>query len=95
MANKGVKKEYKIKSALEKAGYHVTRAAGSHSDFDLIAIKGNKIRFIQLKYGSDNYLKYGFKKEEQSFIDKYPPGNYDVVFEFIKLKIGERFRAEY
>lgn len=93
MSNKGVKKEYKVKSILERNGWHVTRAAGSHSDFDLIAKKGNQIRFIQLKYGSEKYLKYGSKKEEISFNDKHKSGNYAVTFEFIKLRIGERFNG--
>ena len=43
MANKNYQKgrahEYTIKHILEENGYRVTRAAGSHSEFDLIALK--------------------------------------------------------
>lgn len=43
MANKnyikGRNHEYTVKHLLEKAGYTVTRAAGSHSPFDLIATR--------------------------------------------------------
>ena len=77
---------------LRNEGWIVTRAAGSHSPFDLIALKEGKIRFIQLKYGSERYLKYGFKQEEADF-KQFQSGNYDVSFEFIKLRVGERFRA--
>lgn len=91
MTNKGTKKEQKVMNLLRKNGWIVTRAAGSHSPFDLIALKGNKIRFIQLKYGSEAYLKYGFKKEEEAF-KQYVSGTYDVSFEFTKLGLYERFK---
>ena len=35
----GRRYEYKIKKQLEKEGRNVTRSAGSHGDFDLIAIR--------------------------------------------------------
>ncbi len=92
MANKGNKKEWKVMALLRKQGWTVTRAAGSHSPFDLIALKGDQIRFIQLKYGSDKYLKYGSKKEEEIFLSSYKNGSYKVSFEFTKLRIGERFK---
>ena len=36
---KGRAHEYNVKHLLEEAGYTVTRAAGSHSPFDLIATR--------------------------------------------------------
>jgi Holliday junction resolvase len=46
---RGRSKEYRLKNKLEKAGFIVTRAAGSHSSFDLIAINDDTVRFIQAK----------------------------------------------
>lgn len=44
---KGRAFEYKIKKLFTDAGYTVTRAAGSHSPFDLIAVdhKGKEVWF--------------------------------------------------
>ncbi len=41
--------EYRMKELLEQEGYEVFRTAGSHSRFDLIAIKKPFILFLQLK----------------------------------------------
>ena len=41
--------EYAIKKALEKLGWIAIRSAGSHSPFDIIAIKGDRILLLQLK----------------------------------------------
>ena len=41
--------EYAIKKALEKLGWIAIRSAGSHSPFDIIAIKGGRILLLQLK----------------------------------------------
>ena len=41
--------EYTIKKALEKLGWIAIRSAGSHSPFDIIAIKGGRILLLQLK----------------------------------------------
>ena len=53
MANKnyvsGRRFEYTIKKALEKLGWIAIRSAGSHSPFDIIAIKGDRILLLQLK----------------------------------------------
>ena len=53
MANKnyvsGRRFEYTIKKALEKLGWIAIRSAGSHSPFDIIAIKGGRILLLQLK----------------------------------------------
>lgn len=53
---KGRRKEYKIKYQLEKEGFDIVqRTAGSHSPFDLIAIKllTRELKLIQVK--PDNY----------------------------------------
>jgi predicted RNA binding protein YcfA (HicA-like mRNA interferase family) len=42
--------EYRIKDFLEQKGYEVFRTAGSHSRFDLIAVKKPFILFLQLKH---------------------------------------------
>ena len=41
--------EYTIKKALEKLGWIAIRSAGSHSPFDIIAIKEGRILLLQLK----------------------------------------------
>ena len=48
---RGSRREYAIKHALEKEGMIVCRTAGSHSQFDLIALDPatNIINFIQVK----------------------------------------------
>ena len=42
--------EYKVKHYLEDSGYIAIRSAGSHSPFDIIAIKGDKLLLLQLKH---------------------------------------------
>lgn len=51
---KGARREYAIKSKLEKKGYFVMRSAGSHGPADLIAIHPmkNKVKLIQSKVGT-------------------------------------------
>ena len=41
--------EYAIKKELHDQGWIAIRSAGSHSPFDIVAIKGNKILLLQLK----------------------------------------------
>jgi Holliday junction resolvase len=41
--------EYVIKKELQDQGWIAIRSAGSHSPFDIIAIKGDKILLLQLK----------------------------------------------
>jgi Archaeal holliday junction resolvase (hjc) len=50
-ARKGSHYERRAKRVLEAAGYSVTRAAGSHGLFDLIAIGPTDIRCVQVKGG--------------------------------------------
>ena len=41
--------EYRVKHHYEDLGYHVTRSAGSHGLFDLVAVNANEVLFIQCK----------------------------------------------
>lgn len=63
---KGRQKEYQAKKHLEKLGYTVFRTAGSHGIFDLIAVKGGRIRFIQIEV-----LDTGFKKKTLEEIESF------------------------
>jgi len=49
----GARAEYKLKHELEKHGWHVIRAAGSHGKWDLVAVRkvGGRvdIALIQVK----------------------------------------------
>jgi Holliday junction resolvase len=49
---KGRRYEYLIKNKLEKEGYIVIRASGSHGKWDIVAIHPllKEIRLIQVKY---------------------------------------------
>lgn len=85
----GIRQEYRIKKLLESQGWLVTRSAGSHGYADLIAIHKEKkqIKILQLKYGSENYLKYGNKdKNDYSWIN----GLFDVSFELMKIEPYKR-----
>lgn len=46
---KGNRAEYKARNMLELQGYKCSRAAGSLGVFDLIAVSGGRILFIQVK----------------------------------------------
>lgn len=46
---KGRKFEYDVKHRLESFGYLVIRSSGSHSPYDLVAIRGKNVLLIQLK----------------------------------------------
>lgn len=93
MSNKGIKKERSIRNQYEKAGWTVVRSGGSQSPFDLIAWKDNEMHIIQLKYGSDKYLKYGFKDEEEAF-KQYKDTVMNVKYKFLKIRIREKYIIE-
>ena len=92
---RGSAKERKIKNHYEKAGWIVVRSGASQSPFDLICIKPetNEIHVVQLKWGTEKYLKYGTKREEAEF-SVYKDGDYSVKFKFIKLEMFERFKID-
>ena len=54
----GRRVEYRIKKLLEEHGYQVIRSAGSHGQWDLIAIKAGHVRLIQVKKGKVQRHKY-------------------------------------
>lgn len=78
---KGRRKEYKIKKKLEEIGYIVTRASGSHSPFDLVAISNHTslIRFIQAK--PDNFSKKAKLRLQKEYEWMNRP--FSVTFEVI------------
>ena len=47
----GIRLEYLAAKELREAGYLVIRSAGSHSPFDLVCIRKDGIRLIQVKGG--------------------------------------------
>lgn len=48
----GRAKEYRIKTALERGGWTVYRTAGSHSQWDLLAVRPEGWLLVQCKVGS-------------------------------------------
>ena len=60
---KGRRFEYEVKKQLEKEGYYVIRAAGSHTKCDLVAFLAKDyielplVRAIQCKSGNSPYKK--------------------------------------
>ena len=91
MTNKGTRKERMVREIYRKAGWTVVRSAGSQSPFDLICWNDTTVHVIQLKCGSDRYLKYGFKAEEEAY-KQYKDRIVDMKFKFIKLRDYERFK---
>jgi len=45
----GREREYHIADMLRDEGYLVMRTAGSHSPFDLVAVNGEQVRFVQVQ----------------------------------------------
>ena len=64
----GRRLEYKAKEELEKNKYVVIRASGSHGVFDLIAIRHDIIRLIQIKK-TRKKVSYGKEIEGISKLD--------------------------
>jgi hypothetical protein len=64
---KGRRYERKTRQILEKQGYYVTRSAASKGAFDLIAIKEDSIKLLQIKAGSSP-----FSKSEREFFLSIP-----------------------
>lgn len=48
----GRRREYRAQRILEAAGYQTMRAASSKGVADLVAVRGNDVRFISVKSGS-------------------------------------------
>lgn len=66
---KGRRLEYRAKKILEAQGYTVFRTAGSHGLFDLIAIKRDWMKLVQVK--ANRALAKIEHKKLQAF-DNYP-----------------------
>jgi hypothetical protein len=60
--NRGRAFEYARKKAWEKVGYIVLRTAGSHGDFDLVAVRSGHVTFIQCKLTDDPTVAARLKK---------------------------------
>ncbi|MGA2260105.1 MAG: hypothetical protein ABSH28_01575 [Acidobacteriota bacterium] len=68
---KGTRNEHKAIRALEDAGYHCTRSAGSLGLFDIIAIGRQGIRLVQVKTNED---ARPHEREQIQMFDGIPPG---------------------
>jgi hypothetical protein len=96
MVNRNYKKgrrfEYKVKALLEKCGFYVMRTAGSHSKFDLIAIRTQRFQFddsnlfmdISNMTGTNVLLiqcKYGqnISKKERKELVKFYNKHYTII----------------
>lgn len=55
---RGAYAEYRAKAALEAKGFHVTRAAGSKSKFDLIATNTKLVMLVQCKRTKDKSKRF-------------------------------------
>jgi hypothetical protein len=68
---KGTRNEHKAIRALEDAGYHCTRSAGSLGLFDIIALGRQGIRLVQVKTNED---ARPHEREQIQMFDGIPPG---------------------
>lgn len=83
---KGRRKEYKIVKDLKKSGFDIAqRTAGSHSPFDVIAIrkKDRKILLVQSKRTLERSMDYIDPKIKEKLEKKHADweGQWDVEFE--------------
>jgi len=68
---RGYDAERKAKEKLEGEGYYVMRSAGSHGQFDLIAIGSMEVLAIQVKRSKVNKIHYPEMDELKFWI--FPP----------------------
>jgi len=74
---RGRAKEYRIMKALKKQGFEIVlRSAGSHSPIDVIAIKPEKIMFVQSKPNDFS------KKKTKELLSKYYWLNNEFICKF-------------
>ena len=78
--------EYKARKILEREGFYVIRSAGSRGIIDLVAIKPNKIKLIQVKSTSRDEIK--IPNELKEFAKKY--SNQMVEVELWVFKKGKK-----
>lgn len=83
--------EYSIKKELEKQGWIAIRSAGSHSPFDIIAIKNDKILLLQLKHYKEKLPRTVEEREREKFenlnIEKELKVTYSIITD--KKQINE------
>jgi len=63
-SRKGIEKERKVRKMLEKVGYLVIRSAASKTPFDLVALRKNEVRLIQVKTN-----RHPSTEEEENLIE--------------------------
>ena len=68
---KGTRNEHKAMRALEDAGYHCTRSAGSFGPFDVVALGPQGVRLIQVKTNENARPA----EREQMALFQGPPGS--------------------
>ena len=78
--------EYKARKILEREGFYVIRSAGSRGIIDLVAIKPNKIKLIQVKSTSRDEIN--IPNELKEFAKKY--SNQMVEVELWVFKKGKK-----
>lgn len=78
---KGRRLEYEVKQYLMQKGWFVVRSAGSHSPFDLIAIKDGVVSLIQCKNSKINSIN-----PIQITVDEYLKNRNQYTGKLIKFK---------
>ena len=63
-SRKGISKERLVKKMLERVGYLVLRSAASKGPFDLVALRKNEVRLIQVKTN-----RHPSTEEEENLIE--------------------------
>ena len=73
---RGRSAEYKAVKELQAAGYIVTRAAGSHGLWDVVAVNANGVRMIQVKSDVDeNDVRFECKVAKEAMAKIFRPSN--------------------
>ena len=71
--------EYRSEKILEAAGYHTTRAAGSHGVWDVCGFSAGGICLVQVKYNCNITAS----EREQFALFPAPPGTTKVVHRWL------------
>jgi hypothetical protein len=103
---KGRRLEYKVKKELEKNGYIVIRSAGSHSPFDLVALKQTtfeesetsivltfSVNFLQLKYNITSTQAEGLLRKTMTLLFGPYYEDYFGIVKNVLYPIGGNLRS--
>lgn len=86
---RGRRLEYQVKKDLENQGWTVMRTAGSHGFADLIALRDDKIRFIQCKtLASAKNSGTKIKQLKREVLTKFPEAGLASVQHELIIKIN-------